>query len=1013
MRILRRRTLALCAALLFCTLATTGAKSVFVGKGDWVTPEVSSRNRVPMTSWFGTDGPVMSLDGVWKFRLSDSPEVRMPDFFKASFDDSSWNDIPVPGMWEMLGYFDPVYQNYGFPWKDMGVRVAPPFVPDEGNYVGRYRRHFVIDGKWSGKTIFLHIGSATSNVGVWVNGKEVGYSEDSKLEACFDITPFVHQGDNVIALEVYRWCDGTYLEDQDCWRMSGLAREVYITGRPKKRLEDIRVVARSDGSYSIDATLSKGVKSVKYVISRKGMEDIEIKSYDGKASGLVKNPALWSAEQPNLYHLDAFVYAGSNVTETVSLDFGFRDVIVSDGQLLVNGMPVLIKGVNRHEFSEDKGFVVTMDDMLKDIRLMKELNINTVRTCHYPDDPRWYDLCDRYGLYVIDEADVESHGMGYEEKSLSRNPRYEAEHLERISRMVKRDVNHPSVIIWSLGNEAGYAPVFDKAHDMVRLMDPTRPVQYERALGGYATDIYCPMYTSVDGCEAYLEGNPTKPLILCEYAHSRGNCMGGLSDYWALVRRYSMFQGGCIWDFADQTLYRTDSEGNRHSIVGGDLKYDDKERNFCGNCEGVLAADRTLHSHAYEVAYQYRPLLTYATPDDVGFGSIKVFNENFFKGTENYRMEWELVADGEVIRSGCVDDFDIAPQQTGSFELGFNAYDLVQECDIYLTVRYFLKEREGLLDAGFEVAHDQILVNEGTPKFIFKGGNTYVDEYGRDLVFTGKTPDGRAWKISFDENTGALTEYVVGKQSFISEPMMPCFGRPLTEKDLRMVRKSGGWLYPEFRFKSIGLYPGCKLRVVYDVVDLGEVEMIYYVNADACIEVEERLRNLKTDADLFRVGMELAMPDEYSMVTFYGKGPFANYEDRSAAAVMGIYRQRVADQYDWSYPRPQESANHSGLRYIKVVDAFGKGLEFASKDKFSASVMPFPRRDIDMSNGKYQHSDEVRADMESGKWDKTYVNVDLRQQGIGERRAWSGANMDKYSLPAGEYEFKFVIRPLY
>ena len=998
-----------------CPAAKKGSKGVFAGKGDGLTPEVSQRKREPMRAYFHTDSPQLSLDGMWKFKLFDSPDARSLDFFKTSFNDAFWRDFPVPGIWEMEGLFDPVYVNIGYPWHNMNVRVEPPFVPDQGNYVGQYRRTFRLDSRWKGSQVFLHIGAATSNVGVWVNGEEVGYSEDSKLEACFDITEKVRSGENLIALEVFRWCDGTWLEDQDYWRMSGIARSVWLEARPKDRVDDLRIIAHADGSFTIEAELTENVKYVDYTISRDGTPLWTSHSLDGKASGILRNPALWTAETPNLYHLEARTPYSKKAFETIGLDFGFRDVAVSKGQLLVNGQPVLIKGVNRHEFSEKGGPIVTEEDMIRDIRVMKSLNINTVRTCHYPDDPRWYELCDRYGLYVIAEANIESHGMGYGEKSLARNPRFEAPHLERVSRAVRRDVNHPCIIVWSLGNEAGYGPNIEKCYYWVKRFDTTRPVQYERAELEYATDIYCPMYATPAQCEAYLDTNPDRPLILCEYAHGRGNTMGGLKDYWNLVTSYSKFQGGCIWDFADQAIPRKGEDGREWLAYGGEYPFDDAF-DICGNCEGIVAADRSWHTHAHEVAHIYRNILTYADPNDAGFGRFQVFNDYFFTGLEKYRLEWELMADGRVLLDGRINDLDVSPQHTKRFDLDFNAYEIASVSqDIYLNVRYFLKEDDGLLPGGTEVAHDQILINEAVPSFVFKGGDTFVNEKGSDLVFEGRTPERIPWEIRFDVNTGAVRSYMVGGVQYLSEPIVPCFGRALTEKDrvYVMLHASGEWLYPEFKIKSMGLYPGCKLRIVLEAIGLGELDMLYYINADGTMEVEEKLRKVTAVSPMLRFGMEFAMPERFNRIDFYGLGPFPNYPDRQAAAMMGHYVQKVADQFDWSYPRPQECSTHGGLRWFKVLDESGQGLEFAAKDKFSASALPFPRREYDLSRGGYAHASELKQaveDREAGSG-ATWIHLDGVQMGVGFVHDWAPA--PDCQVPAGDYTFQYIIRPHY
>lgn len=1003
-----------------CAILASGlnafSKTVYVDRGEWMSPEVSQRCRLPMKAHFQTDSPVLSLNGIWKFELLDSPDAGTPDFIKPSFNDGFWKNMPVPCMWEIHGLFDPVYRNIGYPWCGR-FKVSPPFVPDQENYVGRYRRKFMIDKTWKGRDIILSIGSAVSNVRVWVNGKDVGYSEDSKLSADFDITEYVRYGENVICLEVMRWCDGTYLEDQDYWRMSGIARDVTITARPESRIDDIRVRASANGLFSIESVLTKGVKSVVYTISRQGEPDLVLKSLDGNASGVIANPALWSAESPELYHLKAET-RGTSKPEVIELDFGFRDVAVKDGQLLVNGQPVLLKGVNRHEFSEDKGYVVSREDMIRDIKVMKQLNINAVRTCHYPDDPLWYDLCDKYGLYVIAEANIESHGMGYGANTLAIDPRFADAHMQRVQRAVQRDINHPSVIIWSLGNEAGNGENFYRAYDWVKSFDPTRPVQYERAVKDRNTDIYCPMYSSPHDCETYLLSNPSRPLILCEYSHGRGNCMGNLKDYWDLVRKYPLFQGGFIWDFADEALRRVvfDDSGTDHVwVYGGEFENDD-QKDICGNCEGIVAADRTFHSHAWEVAHQYRPIITYSDPESAAFGVFNIFNENFFTGLEKYRLEWEVIHNGDVCKSGVMDDLEVEPRHTARVDLDFNAFDFAKGGDLYLNVRYVLKNDDGLLEAGHEIAHDQMLIFESVPSFVFKGGKTYVEAQGDDLHFTGKLSNGTKWDITFDGEDGFLSSYKVGDREFLQSSLRPAFGRAVTEKDLVRMRESQieNWFDPPYRVKSRGLYPGCKWRVVYDMKWLGELEIIYYVNADASIEVEEHLYDVVTDIPLMRFGMELSMSGKYSDIEFYGRGPHANYPDRNSSEMMGHYIQRVEDQFDYTYPRPQESGAHSDLRWFRILDRQGKGLEFMSADFFMASAMPFSWREYGIRDGAPKHSLEMRKFVHEGNREEgvTWVNVDLRQAGLGGVNQWSHPLLSKYDLPAQPYTFKFAIRPL-
>ena len=574
----------------------------------WQDPNIFEENRMPMRATFVTDQQqTLSLNGLWKFYFNPTVEGRLKGFEAVNFDDRAWDEIPVPGMWDLYGYCDPMYLNIGYPWKGH-YENNPPYPALEHNYVGQYRRTFTIDPSWIGKQICLNIGSATSNVRVWVNGKMVGYSEDSKLEARFDLTKYVRAGENLIALEIFRWCDGTYLEDQDFWRFAGIARGVEVYTREKERIEDIHVTAGADGRLKVQAEVTKGVAFVEMEVLDPAGKSVltsgKVRPVKGTAryEGTVWYPALWSAEAPNLYTLRVKASTYKALAENTALEFGFRTVEIVGNQLLVNGKPILIKGADRHELSPSGGYVVTEAEMIRDIRIMKELNINAVRTCHYPDDPRWIALCDKYGLYVVDEGNIESHGMGYGPATLGQNPLFAKAHLARDSRMVQRDFNHPSVIVWSMGNEAGDGPNFEACYDWIKAYDPSRPVQYERALtrNGEShryTDIYCPMYASPDDILRYLQKG-TKPFIQCEYAHAMGNSMGNFKEYWDIARREPGCQGGFIWDFVDQALrWPSDKPGTDHIyIFGGDLNdYDPSDGSF--NCNGVIAADRSLHPH--------------------------------------------------------------------------------------------------------------------------------------------------------------------------------------------------------------------------------------------------------------------------------------------------------------------------------------------------------------------------------------------------------------------------------
>ncbi len=1029
------RKLLMIAAALMAASSLQAAKKPAVE--DWVNPAVNQRNRVEMSARFNSDGEQLSLNGTWKFKWYETIESRSRDFFAPGLDDSAWDEMPVPGLWELNGYGDPLYVNIGYAWKGH-YKNNPPYPALEHNYAGQYRRTFVMDPSWVGQDIFLCIGSATSNVRVWINGKEVGYSEDSKLEARFNVTKYVVPGENLIALEVFRWCDGTYLEDQDFWRLTGLSRDTYLFTRPKDRISDLRVKAAASGAFDVTALVTPGVKRLDFTISSPWGEDVSFSAVPVKnvasASVTVPDPELWTAETPNLYTLSVTASSKKEVTDHADLQFGFRDVEIKGGQLLVNGQPVLIKGADRHEMNAEKGYTVSEFDMIRDIAIMKRLNINTVRTCHYPDDPRWYELCDKYGLYVIAECNIESHGMGYGQETLAKEPAYEQAHMERTQRAVKRDINHPSVIVWSLGNEAGAGPNFEKTYTWLKQFDPTRPVQYERAEKDWYTDIFCPMYHSYRACEEYASQPQDRPLIQCEYAHAMGNSMGGLKEYWDLFRKYPVLQGGCIWDFVDQALRwpvsRSDGATDHVFVFGGDFNdYDPSDASF--NCNGIIAADRSLHPHAYEVAYQYRSILTSATPEEAREGRVKVYNENFFISLDRYVMDWEIVADGRTMLVGSVRNLSVAPQTTETVELGYTSDDLASfEGDLFLNVHYYLKKRDGVLPAGFEVAYDQIIIENVPYESEFSDTEFFIEDGEAALILTGEAaakgsglvPRPYPWKIAFDKSTGFMSCYELdGKPLLVNAPM-PCFGRAVTENDLgaQLDRKCRQWLYPEFPLKSFEAVTedGCEIVTAkYLVCEAAEVTMTYTIHGDGSVEVKEQMRDggdLDQEPMLMRFGMEFSMPGEYTVLDFYGKGPFENYEDRQSAALMGHYFQRVEEQYHYGYVRPQESGAHTGVKWMRIIDEGGNGLELSSSLGCSVTVLPFARKDMDLSLLKNGHSLDLKAkahenDRSAGG---TYVNVDLKQMGLGCVNSWGAIPRKEYLLPAGNYDFEFVIRPV-
>jgi beta-galactosidase len=1004
----------------------------------WQDPNVFEENRMPMRATFVTaEQQTMSLNGLWKFHFNPTIEGRLKGFEAVGYDDAGWDEIPVPGLWDLQGYCDPMYVNIGYPWRGH-YQNNPPYPALEHNYVGQYRRTFTVDRSWIGKQICLMIGSATSNVRVWVNGKMVGYSEDSKLEARFDLTKFVKAGENTIALEIFRWCDGTYLEDQDFWRFSGIARGVEVYTREKERLEDVHVTGWADGSLKVALEVTKGITAVDLEVldanGRKVLSETGLKPTKGKVdyTGSVRNPSLWSAEVPNLYTLKVKASTKKGAAESTCVDFGFRTVEIVGNQLKVNGQPILIKGVDRHELSATGGYVVTEAEMIRDIRIMKELNVNAVRTCHYPDDPRWLALCDKYGLYVVDEGNIESHGMGYGPETLGRNPLFAAAHLARDSRMVQRDFNHPAVIVWSMGNEAGDGPNFEACYDWIKAYDPSRPVQYERALqyehhtSHRYTDVYCPMYYSPDQVKAYLKVG-TKPFIQCEYAHAMGNSMGNFKEYWDIARAEPGCQGGFIWDFQDQALrWPSDAPGTDHIyIFGGDLNdYDPSDGSF--NCNGVIAADRTLHPHAYEVRYQYRNILTAAGSRP---GVVKVTNEYFFNDLSAYRLAWSLEADGEVVRTGVTEQLDVAPQQTKAFVLGIGELPAGQV--VTLNVNYQQKAADGLLPAGHVVAYDQLILRDEPSLPMGTGapveGKVKAEESASAYTFSGTVSRKGTlgtipaqWSVTIDKSAGALSSYKVDGKEMLAGLMVPCFDRALNENDLgaRFQEHFAFWRNLSFKVASVAMKQvgnNCQVDVVYAPIGgKARVKVAYVVDPEGKVGVSEAMEDAGGLADaphLFRFGMRFAMPGAYSDLDFFGLGPWENYSDRHSAALLGHYRQRVEDQYHYGYVRSQESGTHTDIRWMRLLDAAGNGLEFTAPTPFSASALPFSLEDLDA----HVHSLELKAKACEGNRSrgKTYVHIDLVQMGVGGIDSWMSWPLKEYLLPAKEREFVFVLKPVH
>lgn len=1014
----------------------------------WLDPEVNEVNTMaPRAAFFAYETEnlakadqkarserYLSLEGKWKFNFSKDHDKAPRDFYSLKYDDSQWTDFPVPGILELNGYGDAIYSNNGYPWRTQ-FRPEPPFVEERNNYTGSYRKMVTVPADWKGERIYLHVGSATSNLMVWVNGKFVGYSEDSKVSAEFDLTKYLTPGkENLIAMQVMRWCDGSYLEDQDFWRFTGIAREVYLYARPQAHIADLFITPDLVNNYQ-DGTLevklnAVGAKGETVMFSLKDKEGKEVAAQTAKVGGNgevkvnfdIKNPLKWTAETPNLYTLYTTLMDGKQVAEVVPQRVGFRKVEIKNAQVLVNGQPVLFKGANRHELDPVTGYVVSMDRMLEDIRVMKELNINAVRTCHYPNDPRWYELCDIYGIYMVAEANIESHGMGYGDKTLAKEPTYEKAHLERNESNIKIYKNHPSIIFWSVGNEAGYGPNFEKAYDLVKAYDPSRPCQYEQAGQNGKTDIFCPMYYDYGGCDKYSQGDNPRPLIQCEYAHAMGNSMGGFKEYWDMVRKYPKYQGGFIWDFVDQGLRVKNKQGKTIYAYGGDFgRYPTSDHNF--NCNGIINPDRKPNPHANEVRYYYQNI--WATAKDLKAGEVEVYNENFFKSLDDVELQWTLESEGKVLANGR-NALDIPAQQKRVVKLDGYSLPADVKGEVVLNLDFVLKKAEPMLDAGYAVAREQFVVNPYTfptmeSVLAVTSGKYDTRKVEKEEKVAWNTLSAGNTSVTFNHWNGWIDYLDVDGKPMLEEgyAITPDFWRAPTDNDYGAgtQRKLHAWKNPEMKMKSFKVVENegkaeKGVEVVYDMPSVeATLTMTYTLTPAGELVVNEAMtvnKDAKHKPELMRYGMQLVMPKAYNMLTYYGKGPGENYIDRNNGDRLGVYDAKVADQY-WGYVRPQESGNKTEVRYWQVKDENGKGLEFYSFAPMECSTLNYLASDLDDGwdkNAHQSHSGDLTPR------DFSVVKLAARQRGLACVNSWGAIPLEQYRMPYQDYSFTYVIRPL-
>ena len=1041
-------------ALLCSSLFATAQKA----QPRWLDPNVNRVNTLkPRSSFFAYEDNVkakvseksksarfMTLEGTWKFNFVKDHNLAPQNFQALSYDDSQWVDLPVPGLFEINGYGDRIYKNIGYAWNTQ-FRHNPPFVEEKNNYTGSYRRSFDIPAEWRGMNIYMHVGSATSNLALWINGKEVGYSEDSKMETEFDITSYVKPGSKALfAMQVMRWCDGTYLEDQDFWRFTGLAREIYLYARPKAHVQDLFILpdlinTYKDGTLMVKASTvqAKGKQLTLQLIDAQGREvwkeTQKITAPTSVFQTTVSQPSKWTAETPYLYTLYTTLSDKDHVIEVIPQKVGFRKVELRNRQVLVNGKPVLFKGVNRHEMDPDYGYVVSMERMIQDIRVMKELNVNAVRTCHYPDDPRWYDLCDQYGLYMVAEANIESHGMGYGDKTLAKHPAYEQMHIDRNVHNVMVQKNHPSIIFWSLGNEAGYGPHFEKAYDVVKSLDQSRLVQYERAGQNGKTDVFCPMYYNYEDCEKYLKGDNPRPLIQCEYAHAMGNSVGGFREYWELTRKYPNYQGGFIWDFVDQGLRdKSKITGKQIWTYGGDYgRYPASDHNF--NCNGVIQPDRTPNPHAYEIQYYYQNI--WMENLDIEKGTVELYNENFFRKLENLVAEVELCVDGKPLYTFNLPYLPaVEPQQRITLDLSqLGSMDDLRSIlkqyegkDVTANVDFTLVQPEPLLPSGHVVARQQFILQQyqfPTPQDILKAAQPRTDENGKplqgvkvDSMLACYTLTAGKMSVTISRTTGALDYVDVEGEPLLQDgySVTPNFWRAPTDNDYgaNLQKKFSLWKNPQKKLKSVTCHPAENayvVRVVYELPELkAELSHTYTLDVKGELIINQHLNadeHQKNMPHLFRFGMQWVLPADFVEISYCGRGPIENYRDRNNAQRLGFYTQSVDDQY-WNYVRPQESGNKTDVRYWTLTSTKGRSVTFQATAPMECSTLPYLPADLDSGMEKNQtqkHSGDLLPRPFS------VLQLQACQFGVGGVHSWGTWPLPYSQMPYQDYDFTYIV----
>jgi len=979
---------------------------------------------------------IQSLNGTWQFHLAQNPSERPHWFFKNDFDTRQWDEIEVPSNWEIEGYDYPIYTNVKYPHAK-----TPPLIQAHYNPVGSYKRTFEIPEDWDGKEIIIHFGAVSSCINLWVNEEYVGYSEDSKTPAEFNITQYLKGGENSLAVEIFRWCDASYLEDQDFWRISGITRDVYLLARSEQQINDFSIISTLDESYNNGIfnlnikVLNLGEKAssgmLEAVLSANGntVKEFSRELPTGKTSVLfdavIPDVKKWSAEIPNLYELIITVKNEDGIVEVIKQDVGFRTVEIKNTNLLINGEYVYMKGANLHEHHDVTGHVVDKETMLKDIKTMKVHNLNAVRTSHYPQPELWYELCNKYGLYIIDEANIESHGMGYGPESLAKNEEWKEAHLYRTRNMFERDKNQPCIVTWSLGNEAGNGINFQATYDYLKSNDATRPVQYEQAHGGDNTDIFCPMYARIHHMERFALEKADKPLIQCEYAHAMGNSVGNLQDYWDLIEKYDVLQGGFIWDWVDQGLLTINEAGEQFWAYGGDFGPDTvpSDGNFCLN--GLVNPDRGVKPHLLEVkkVYQYIGF----NPVNLNEGVISVQNKYAFLNLSEFNFEWEVTGDGSVVEKGELANMELPPGESKEVDINF-AVEPEPGVEYFLTIKAKLINDWSLPEAGTEMAAEQFKL----PVFIAKPMVNKAELAEVEMADNEETVvvSGEGFSVTFDKKQGVISSFKNGETEMITSGPIPNFWRAPIDNDFgnNLHKRSRVWRKAGENRKVANVSVSelskntAQVTIEFDLVNeegakIADYKSAYTIYGSGDVVVNN---DFKMSADelpeIVRMGMNLVMPRKFDQMSWLGRGPHESYWDRKTSAFVGLYNGSVADQY-WAYLRPQENGNKTDVRWMAITDEAGNGLFFQGMPLLSVSAHHNIMEDFESperTDGRQVEGVRVvnRHTTDVKPRDLTSVNVDYKQMGVGGDNSWGALTHEQYRLTEKEYSYSFRMKAL-